>query len=61
MTIGEYIRQTDRKEYNKLMSMFKGYKKEPFATVEIRLGCSVEELMSHDSYRKVKGRIRQKK
>ena len=58
MTIGEYIRQTDRKEYNKLMSMFKGYKKEPFAVVGIKLGCSVEELMSHDSYRKVKGRER---
>lgn len=63
MTIGEYIKATDRKQYNRLMNMFKGNrpKEIPFATVEIKLGDNIENLMAHDSYSRSKGKIKQRR
>ncbi|MGJ0848170.1 hypothetical protein ACR77J_15880 [Tissierella praeacuta] len=56
MTIGEYIKQTDRDTYYKLINMFKI--KEP--KKKIKLGCSVEELMRADSYFRRGRRIKQR-
>lgn len=56
MTIGEYIRNTDIKQYNKLVNMFKI--KEPKKKIE--LGCSVEELMRSDSYSRKGRRVKQR-
>lgn len=58
MTIGEYLKQTDTYTYNKLMNMFKFKADKP--KKEIKLGCSVEELMRHDSHKKVGGKIKQR-
>lgn len=55
MTIGERLKQTDRITYNKLIKMFRIEVDKP----KIKLGDSVENLMGHNSYKKVKGRIRQ--
>ncbi len=52
MTIGEYIKLTDIETYKKLIKLCKPKKK-------IELGCSVEELMKANSYKKVGRRIRQ--
>lgn len=62
MTIGEYIKQTDRRSYYRLINMFKEGKpkKEPFAVVEIKLGCSVEELMKSDSYKREGRRVKRR-
>lgn len=57
MTIGERLKLTNINTYYKLLKMCKGTT-EPKKVV--KLGCSVEELMGHDSYRKVKGRIKQR-
>lgn len=58
MTIGEYIRKTDIEQYNRLINMFKVKLGTP--KKEIKLGCSVEELMRADSYKKVGGKIKQR-
>lgn len=58
MTIGEYIRLTDIYQYNRLIDMFKV--RESKKREKIKLGCSVEELMKHDSYCRVGRRIKQK-
>jgi hypothetical protein len=55
MTIGEYIKATDRNTYNKLLKLCDFKVKKPIA-----LGDSVENLMKHDSYKKVKGRVKQR-
>lgn len=56
MTIGEILKHKDIYTYNKLMNMFKI--KEPKKKIE--LGCSVEELMKHDSYKKEGRRVKQR-
>lgn len=56
MTIGEYLKSTDRDTYYRLMNMFKI--KEPKKKID--LGCSVEELMKHDSYKREGRRIKQR-
>ena len=53
MTIGEYIKHTDIETYKKLIKLYKPKK-------EIELGCSVEELMKADSYRREGRRIKQR-
>jgi FlaA1/EpsC-like NDP-sugar epimerase len=55
MTIGEYIKATDRNTYNKLLKLCDFKVKKPIA-----LGDSVENLMKHDSYKRVGRRVRQK-
>ena len=55
MAIGEYIKATDRNTYNKLLKMCDFRVKKSIA-----LGDSVESLMSHDSYKRVGRRVRQK-
>lgn len=55
MTIGEYIKATDIKTYNKLLKMCDFKVKKP-----IVLGDSIENLMKHDSYKRVGRRVRQK-
>ncbi len=55
MTIGEYIKATDIKTYNKLLKLCDFKVKKP-----IILGDSIENLMKHDSYKRVGRRIRQK-
>ena len=56
MTIGEYIKATDIKTYNKLLKLCDFKTKKP----SITLGDSVESLMKHDSYKRVGRRVRQK-
>lgn len=56
MTIGEYIKQTDRDTYYKLINMFKV--KEP--KKKIKLGDSIENLMKSDSYSRSGRRIKQR-
>lgn len=55
MTIGEYIEVTDIKTYDKLLKLYDFKIKKP-----IVLGDSIENLMKHDSYKRVGRRIRQK-
>jgi hypothetical protein len=55
MTIGEYIKATDIKTYNKLLKLCDYKVKKP-----IVLGDSIENLMKHDSYKRVGRRVRQK-
>ena len=55
MAIGERLRRTDRDTYNKLIKMLKIEVDKP----KMKLGDSVENLMAHDSYKRVKGRIKQ--
>ena len=50
MTIGEYIKQTDINTYNKLLKICSKTIEKP---KPIKLGCSVEELMRADSYKRV--------
>lgn len=57
MTIGDRLKQTDRDTYNKLLKMCS---KSVGKSKAIKLGCSVEELMRHDSFIRVGGRIKQK-
>lgn len=57
MTIGEYLRLTDIDTYRKLLKMF--MVKIDKSKKEIRLGDSVENLMRHDSYKKIGGKIKQ--
>lgn len=61
LTIGEILKYNNIDTYNKLNRMRMKHKKEPFAVAEIELGDSIENLMGHNSYARVKGRIRQKR
>lgn len=56
MTIGEYIKLTDIETYKKLKRLFKTKVDKP----KIELGCSVEELMRVDSYKREGRRIKQR-
>ena len=56
MTIGEILKYKDADTYYRLMNMFKI--KEPKKKIE--LGCSVEELMRADSYKREGRRVRQR-
>ena len=58
MTIGEYLYIYDRDTYLKLKNLCKKEKKE---NKKIELGDTAENLMKHDSYRRVKGALRQTK
>jgi len=52
MTVGEYIKLTDIETYKKLIKLYKPKK-------EIELGDSIENLMSHSSYKRIGRRVRQ--
>ncbi len=52
MTIGEYLKLTDIEIYIKLIKLYKPKK-------EIKLGDSIENLMSHSSYKRIGRRVRQ--
>ncbi len=54
MTIGEYIKATDIKTYNMLLKLCNFKLKK-----SISLGDSIENLMKHDSYKRVGRRVRQ--
>ncbi len=51
MTIGEYIQEKDKEIYKELMKLTKP---------KIPLGDKIENLMYHDSYKRVNRRIRQR-
>lgn len=51
MTIGEYIQEKDKEIYKKLTKLTKP---------KIPLGDKIENLMYHDSYKRVNRRIRQR-
>lgn len=53
MNIGDNLKQSDKDTYNKLIKMCSKQDK------RIELGDSIKNLMGHNSYKKVKGRIRQ--
>ena len=55
MTIGEYLKSTDRDTYYRLINMFKIKEKK-----EIKLGDSIENLMRSDSYKREGRRIKQR-
>lgn len=55
MTIGEYLRKNDIGTYRKLEAIGRGQQK------EIKLGCNIERLMAHDSYKRQGRRIKQTK
>ena len=57
MTIGQYIKLTDRYTYDRLRKLFRIDVDKP---KRIKLGASVKELMSHDSYRREGRRIKQR-
>lgn len=57
MTIGEYLRKKDIDTYRKLMKIGKRHKKKK---KEIMLGDRPERLMANDSYRRIRGTLRQK-
>lgn len=57
MTIGEYLKSTDRDTYYKLINMFKI--KENKRKKNIKLGDSIENLMSHSYYKREGRRIKQ--
>ncbi|WP_093755210.1 hypothetical protein [Tepidimicrobium xylanilyticum] len=56
MTIGERLRLTDINTYNRLIKLFKTEIDKPR---RIDLGDSVENLMKHDSHKRVRGALRQ--
>ncbi|MGJ0848276.1 hypothetical protein ACR77J_16410 [Tissierella praeacuta] len=56
MTIGEYIKQTDRDTYYKLINMFKVKESKK----KIKLGDSIENLMKSDSYTRRGRRLKQR-
>ena len=58
MTIGEILKHKDINAYKKLMQLCR---KEDKPKKSIKLGDSIENLMGHRSYKKVKGRIVQLK
>lgn len=59
LTIGEYIRLTDIDTYRRLQKLCGG--KIDKRKEKIQLGDTVENLMKHDSYKRVKGALRQTK
>ena len=58
MTIGEIVRLNNPSTYKKLMRISKSHKESK--DKKIKLGDSVENLMKADSYKKVRGALRQK-
>lgn len=56
MTIGDYIKLTDIDTYNKIIKLYKISK----SPKEIVLGERTENLMRHDSYKRVKGKLVQR-
>lgn len=56
MTIGQYIKHTDIETYKKLLRFCKVNKPKK----EIKLGDSAENLMKHDSHKRVKGKLVQR-
>lgn len=58
MTIGEYLRLTDKYTYRELLKLCNKTIDKP---KPIKLGDSIKNLMKHDSYRKIGGKIRQTK
>lgn len=58
MTIGEYLKSTDRDTYYRLINMFKI--KENKRKKNIKLGDSIENLMRSDSYKREGRRIKQR-
>lgn len=56
MTIGEIIKTKDINTYRKLLKLCNGKIDKP---KKIELGCSVEELMRSDSYKRSGRRVRQ--
>lgn len=61
MTIGEILKHKDIYTYNRLMQMFKTGRSEcPERKNKIKLGCSVEELMRTDSYKREGRRVKQR-
>lgn len=58
LTIGQYIKLTDIDTYNKLIKL--SQKETQKSKKEIKLGCSVEELMKSDSYSRSGRRIKQR-
>lgn len=55
LTIGEYLKSTDRDTYYRLINMFKIKEKK-----EIKLGDSIENLMRSDSYKREGRRVKQR-
>ncbi|NLY46848.1 MAG: hypothetical protein GX053_12805 [Tissierella sp.] len=58
MTIGERLRLTDIDTYNKLIKLCQKEIQKP--KKDIKLGCSVEELMQSDSYSRSGRRVKQR-
>lgn len=56
MTMGEYLKSTDRDTYNRLINMFKIKENKK---KDIKLGDSIENLMSHNSYKRIGRRVKQ--
>ncbi len=56
MTIGQYIKLTDIETYNKLKNLCRLDIDKP---KKIELGDRPENLMKHDTYRRVRGALRQ--
>lgn len=56
MSIEEYIKLIDVDTYNKIIKMYKISK----SPKEIELGDKVENLMKHDSYKRVRGKLVQR-
>lgn len=61
MTIGEYLKITDIDTYRRLMKIGKRKHKKHRKKNEIELGDRVENLMRHDAYKRVGGRLKQVK
>lgn len=58
MTIGEYLRLTDKYTYRELLKLCNKTIDKP--KKEVKLGDRPEKLMQHDSYKRQGRRIRQK-
>lgn len=54
MTIGEYLRENDIDTYKKLKKIGEKQQRK-----KIKLGDRPENLMKHDAYKRIGGRIRQ--
>jgi hypothetical protein len=57
MTIGEYIKLTDRYTYDRLRKLFRIGIDKPKR--KIRLGDTAENLMAHRSYKRIGRRVKQ--
>lgn len=58
MTIREIIKHSDMDTYKRLMEE---YREDIDKPKKIKLGDSIENLMKHDSFRKIGGKVRQTK